>query len=314
MDRIGADFDAACRRSSSASARNAVPIQLPIGAEADFAGIIDLIEMKADRLQGRQGQGRRRSTTSPTTAPKPPTPPASTCSRRSRLRRRPHGADPRRGRDPDGHARPRAPQGDARLTIPPGALRLGPSRTRACSRCSTPSSTTSRARSTCPPSRASTRQEQRGIDPRAHRRRTSRSPPWRSRSSPTSTSAGSPTSASTRASSRRGSRVLNTNTGKTRTHRPHPDDARQRPRGRRRGLRRRHRRRRRRQEGLHGRHAVRPGPPIVLERSTSPSRSSGRRSSPRPRPTRRRWRRARPPGRGGPDVPGAQQRGDRPDR
>ena len=39
-----------------------VPIQLPIGAEGDFLGIIDLVEMRRDHLQGRtrQGEGGRR--------------------------------------------------------------------------------------------------------------------------------------------------------------------------------------------------------------------------------------------------------------
>ncbi|MFN8111538.1 MAG: GTP-binding protein, partial [Thermoleophilia bacterium] len=47
MDRIGADFAKAVRTMVERLGANAVPIQLPIGAEADFAGIIDLISMKA---------------------------------------------------------------------------------------------------------------------------------------------------------------------------------------------------------------------------------------------------------------------------
>ncbi len=47
MDRIGADFDRAVATILDRLGANAVPIQLPIGAEADLVGIIDLVEMKA---------------------------------------------------------------------------------------------------------------------------------------------------------------------------------------------------------------------------------------------------------------------------
>ena len=47
MDRLGADFDAAVQTMIDRLGANAVPIQLPIGAEADFRGIIDLLTMKA---------------------------------------------------------------------------------------------------------------------------------------------------------------------------------------------------------------------------------------------------------------------------
>ena len=47
MDRIGADFAAAVQTMIDRLGARAVPIQLPIGAEGDFAGIVDLIEMNA---------------------------------------------------------------------------------------------------------------------------------------------------------------------------------------------------------------------------------------------------------------------------
>ncbi|MES1192825.1 MAG: elongation factor G, partial [Solirubrobacterales bacterium] len=47
MDRIGADFDRSVETMIDRLGANAVPVQLPIGAEADLIGIIDLIAMKA---------------------------------------------------------------------------------------------------------------------------------------------------------------------------------------------------------------------------------------------------------------------------
>ncbi len=47
MDRIGADFHRGVQTMVDRLGANPVPVQLPIGAEADFRGIIDLIGMKA---------------------------------------------------------------------------------------------------------------------------------------------------------------------------------------------------------------------------------------------------------------------------
>ncbi len=47
MDRTGADFDHAVETMVARLKANAVPIQMPIGAERDFKGVIDLVEMKA---------------------------------------------------------------------------------------------------------------------------------------------------------------------------------------------------------------------------------------------------------------------------
>lgn len=48
MDIMGADFFRVVQMVKDRLKANAVPIQLPIGAEGDFIGIIDLIEMKAE--------------------------------------------------------------------------------------------------------------------------------------------------------------------------------------------------------------------------------------------------------------------------
>ena len=48
MDIMGADFYHVIDMMKDRLHCNAVPIQLPIGAEADFRGIIDLVEMKAE--------------------------------------------------------------------------------------------------------------------------------------------------------------------------------------------------------------------------------------------------------------------------
>jgi elongation factor G len=46
MDRIGADFAASLAKMEVRLGARCVPVQLPIGAEDTFAGVIDLIEMK----------------------------------------------------------------------------------------------------------------------------------------------------------------------------------------------------------------------------------------------------------------------------
>jgi len=47
MDKVGADFDMCVASMHEKLAANAVPVQLPIGAEASFTGVVDLIRMKA---------------------------------------------------------------------------------------------------------------------------------------------------------------------------------------------------------------------------------------------------------------------------
>ena len=47
MDRLGADFDYAVETVHRRLEANAVPVQIPIGAEAEFRGMVDLIERKA---------------------------------------------------------------------------------------------------------------------------------------------------------------------------------------------------------------------------------------------------------------------------
>lgn len=47
MDRIGADFERTCSMITERLGAEPLPIQLPIGKEDDFAGVIDLFDMKA---------------------------------------------------------------------------------------------------------------------------------------------------------------------------------------------------------------------------------------------------------------------------
>jgi elongation factor G len=49
MDRVGADFDRGVRMIRERLGANPVPVQLPIGAEEHFEGVIDLVKMKAVR-------------------------------------------------------------------------------------------------------------------------------------------------------------------------------------------------------------------------------------------------------------------------
>src|SRR5690554_4442875 len=47
MDRIGADFLMVVNQVKEMLGANAVPLQLPIGAEDDFRGVVDLVTLKA---------------------------------------------------------------------------------------------------------------------------------------------------------------------------------------------------------------------------------------------------------------------------
>src|ERR687890_463679 len=49
MDRVGADFEAAVQSMVDRLGAKAVPVQLPIGAEDAFEGVIDLVERKLIR-------------------------------------------------------------------------------------------------------------------------------------------------------------------------------------------------------------------------------------------------------------------------
>ena len=59
MDIMGADFYNVVNMVHERLKANAVPIQLPIGKEADFRGIVDLIEMNADVYYDELGQDMR---------------------------------------------------------------------------------------------------------------------------------------------------------------------------------------------------------------------------------------------------------------
>jgi len=59
MDIVGADFHNVVGMVHDRLKANAVPIQLPIGTEAEFRGIIDLVEMKADVYYDDLGKDMR---------------------------------------------------------------------------------------------------------------------------------------------------------------------------------------------------------------------------------------------------------------
>ena len=52
MDKIGADFDFSVKTLKDRLGAYCAAIQWPIGAENQFTGIIDLIEMKAHHFDG----------------------------------------------------------------------------------------------------------------------------------------------------------------------------------------------------------------------------------------------------------------------
>lgn len=58
MDRLGADFDSAVASLRERLGANPVPLQLPLGAESAFAGVIDLIGMRLIRWRDELGAQR----------------------------------------------------------------------------------------------------------------------------------------------------------------------------------------------------------------------------------------------------------------
>ncbi|MEW8048719.1 MAG: GTP-binding protein, partial [Candidatus Thiodiazotropha sp.] len=58
MDRIGADFKHAVNTIREQLGANPIPLQLPLGAEADFEGVIDLISMQLIRWHDELGAHR----------------------------------------------------------------------------------------------------------------------------------------------------------------------------------------------------------------------------------------------------------------
>jgi elongation factor G len=59
MDRAGAEFDAVVEEIKTRLGARPVPIQLPIGAEDQFQGVIDLVEQKALYFSGREDEAPR---------------------------------------------------------------------------------------------------------------------------------------------------------------------------------------------------------------------------------------------------------------
>ena len=52
MDKMGADFFGSCNQLITKLGKNPVLVQIPIGKEDEFKGIIDLFEMKAYVFNG----------------------------------------------------------------------------------------------------------------------------------------------------------------------------------------------------------------------------------------------------------------------
>lgn len=56
LDRTGADFERSLQSIKERLSPNAVPLQLPIGLESGFEGVVDLLTQKAYRFEGVRGE------------------------------------------------------------------------------------------------------------------------------------------------------------------------------------------------------------------------------------------------------------------
>src|SRR5712675_1690729 len=57
MDKVGADFYFSVKTMEDRLGANVIPIQLPIGSEGDFEGVVDLVEMNAKVWRGETKLG-----------------------------------------------------------------------------------------------------------------------------------------------------------------------------------------------------------------------------------------------------------------
>ena len=156
MDRIGADFDRSVEMIRDRLDANPAVIQLPIGVEGGFQGLVDLVDHAGPHLGRGHGREVARPRRSPPSWPPRPTRPGtswSTCCRTTTTPSSRSTWATRRSPPTTCAGRCAGPPSPAR-SCPSCAAR--PSRTRASSPCSTPSSTTCRARSTWPPRPGST--------------------------------------------------------------------------------------------------------------------------------------------------------------
>ena len=62
MDKLGADFYFSVQTMKDRLGANVIPIQLPIGSEGDFEGVVDLVEMKAKVWSGETKLGEKYET------------------------------------------------------------------------------------------------------------------------------------------------------------------------------------------------------------------------------------------------------------
>ena len=207
MDKTGADFFKCLDDIVDRLGAKPIAIQLPIGAENNFKGLVDLVRMKGvvweDETLGAKFEDIDI--------------PADLVDKAKEYREKMLEAAVELdddalaayldGKEPDeADAEAADPQGGADRRLLSRCCAARPSRTRACSRCSTPWSTICRRRSTCPPSRALTKTATKSSARPTTRSRwlCSRSRSWTIRSS-----VPSPSAASIPASCASGTGVIN---------------------------------------------------------------------------------------------------------
>ena len=189
LDRTGADFFMCVQMMKDRLNSTPLVLQLPIGAEQDFLGVVDLVGMRALTWRGETKIGEDYDIEEiPAELAEQAAEYRELLSRRwPRPTTRSWRSTSRARTSPSRSWRPRsvAPPSPTSSTRSCAARR---SRTRACSPCSTRSSSTCPRRSTSTRSSATPRRTRRRRSS-ASRPTTSRSPAWPTRSPPTRTSA-----------------------------------------------------------------------------------------------------------------------------